>query len=290
MTSFIDDLADLPGFNTFAASAPAATPRVGSAARPAKPAETYPCDSCGGTGRYRGVRVHQTESHCFACKGRGWFKTSTADRYAARSAAAARKARVLTEKTDQFTAAHAPVIARLREVAGWNSFAASMLEGLAQYGSLTDNQIAACGRMFDKMDSKAAAKAETKAANSGAVDVARIEALFETARGNGLKRLAFVAGDLKISPAKATGRNPGALYVTRGGAYQGKVMGGAFKAVGETLPDTLARLLELAADPSTVARMYGQRTGICCCCGRELTDPESIAAGIGPVCASKWGL
>jgi hypothetical protein len=34
---------------------------------------------------------------------------------------------------------------------------------------------------------------------------------------------------------------------------------------------------------------YGRATGNCSCCGRELTDPASIAAGIGPVCAEKYG-
>lgn len=33
------------------------------------------------------------------------------------------------------------------------------------------------------------------------------------------------------------------------------------------------------------AAAYGRRTGRCMCCGRTLTNPESIAAGIGPICA-----
>lgn len=33
---------------------------------------------------------------------------------------------------------------------------------------------------------------------------------------------------------------------------------------------------------------YGRRTGVCGCCGRTLTDPKSIAAGIGPICASRY--
>ncbi len=34
-----------------------------------------------------------------------------------------------------------------------------------------------------------------------------------------------------------------------------------------------------------------QHAGKCCCCGRQLTDPISIAAGIGPECAGRagWG-
>jgi hypothetical protein len=35
---------------------------------------------------------------------------------------------------------------------------------------------------------------------------------------------------------------------------------------------------------------YGRQTGRCSCCGRELTNKASIDAGIGPICASKWGL
>jgi hypothetical protein len=36
------------------------------------------------------------------------------------------------------------------------------------------------------------------------------------------------------------------------------------------------------------AKAFGASTGYCCNCGAELTDPESIAAGIGPVCATKF--
>lgn len=36
------------------------------------------------------------------------------------------------------------------------------------------------------------------------------------------------------------------------------------------------------------AKAYGKDTGVCCCCGKTLTNPESIEAGIGPVCASKF--
>lgn len=36
------------------------------------------------------------------------------------------------------------------------------------------------------------------------------------------------------------------------------------------------------------AKAYGQRTGVCCACGAELTNPDSIEAGIGPICANKF--
>jgi hypothetical protein len=36
------------------------------------------------------------------------------------------------------------------------------------------------------------------------------------------------------------------------------------------------------------AKEYGKVTGTCCNCGRLLTNEESIAAGIGPICATKF--
>lgn len=37
------------------------------------------------------------------------------------------------------------------------------------------------------------------------------------------------------------------------------------------------------------AAAYGRETGICACCGRELTLPESVARGVGPICYSRLG-
>ena len=36
------------------------------------------------------------------------------------------------------------------------------------------------------------------------------------------------------------------------------------------------------------AKAFGKLYGICCCCGRTLTDEYSIANGIGPICAGKY--
>lgn len=37
------------------------------------------------------------------------------------------------------------------------------------------------------------------------------------------------------------------------------------------------------------AKKYGQETGVCCVCGRTLTNENSIAEGIGPWCSGKFG-
>lgn len=36
------------------------------------------------------------------------------------------------------------------------------------------------------------------------------------------------------------------------------------------------------------AKTFGAIYGVCCVCGRTLTDENSIAAGIGPICAGKF--
>lgn len=46
----------------------------------------------------------------------------------------------------------------------------------------------------------------------------------------------------------------------------------------------------LCADPRAAIAAEGRATGSCCICRRTLTDPESVALGIGPICAGNWGL
>lgn len=48
-------------------------------------------------------------------------------------------------------------------------------------------------------------------------------------------------------------------------------------------------LARIATDPTAASREYGKQTGTCGVCSRKLTNAESIAAGIGPVCASRIG-
>lgn len=49
------------------------------------------------------------------------------------------------------------------------------------------------------------------------------------------------------------------------------------------------KMLPYRAQPLTLeeAAKYGKLYGMCCICGRTLTNEASIEAGIGPICASK---
>jgi hypothetical protein len=44
----------------------------------------------------------------------------------------------------------------------------------------------------------------------------------------------------------------------------------------------------IAADPYAASAAYGRLTSTCGVCGRHLEDAESVARGIGPVCAGRF--
>lgn len=52
----------------------------------------------------------------------------------------------------------------------------------------------------------------------------------------------------------------------------------------QTILDKVAK-----AGPKAASIRYGKELGSCGVCGRTLTNPESIEAGIGPVCRGKMG-
>ena len=230
---------------------------------------SYPCGPCKGTGKVTARRLASIESYK---KG----LVTAAENLAARKEA--------------FRAANAELLNGLAHVAGWSNFAQSLMSSFNERGTLSEKQIDAGKHHLARIAQKRAEKAVEANAKSGEIEMSAIQALFETAKGNGLKRPKFVVNSLKISLATATGKNAGALYVTDGEEYQGKIVGNSYQATRASKPETLEVLREIAKDPASAARMYGQRTGVCCCCGRELTNHASIDAGIGPICAGNWGL
>lgn len=253
--------------------------------------EKFPCHECAGTGIWKGVRVHQHKRECFACKGKGYFLTSPQQREKARQQSATRKANALEAAKSLFNEAHPTLIADLTAISGWHSFAQNLLAGFNQYGSLTENQIVAAYRTIAKVEEKRKEREVLKAAKTGDVDVSKIVAAFNARLAKPFKKLPrFITERLIISAASPRGKNPGAIYVHCDGTYAGKIVDGRFFPVQSAPADILDLVRTVAADPSEIAKAYGKKTGICSCCGRELTDPASIEAGIGPICAAKWEL
>jgi len=110
-----------------------------------------------------------------------------------------------------------------------------------------------------------------------------------------LKGVKIITSIITLKSAKhSTVANP-IIYVlgTEDKVYYGKIVNSLFVAVSNVNHARIAvitnELKEIQGDLSKAAVSYGKRFGICSCCGRVLTDPTSIEAGIGPVCAENWG-
>jgi hypothetical protein len=81
-------------------------------------------------------------------------------------------------------------------------------------------------------------------------------------------------GDIyRVQPSQQTGRFYAKKLVFTGGwEYES----GAIYRLKEEQRMTLEQ-----------AKAFGMATGLCCVCGRFLTDPASVEQGIGPVCIKK---
>lgn len=257
----------------------------------AAPRKTYPCGQCGGSGNWsRGVNSHGV-SKCYSCNGKGHFFSSSEDRAKSRKQSATRTANKLADAQAAFIASEPDLIEPLREMISWNSFAMSLLQQYTQRGSLSEKQVAAARRMIAKVAQTKVDREQSREDATVQVDLSAIRTLFDGAFAKGLKRPTYRAEDLVISRAPDSGINAGALYVkTIHDEYQGKLVGSTFHPARDVRTITATRLQTIAADPREAAVRYGRATGSCSCCGRELTKQVSIDAGIGPICASKWGL
>lgn len=250
------------------------------------------CSKCRGSGVYTGRSRHG--QRCFACKGAGKFerKTSPEQRARAKANAEAAKARKATSAVEAFETEHPTAWAWIVARAESFGFAANMRAALEKYGHLTEGQLAAVERLrvgdIERAERKAREAAEREAA-APVLDISKVEAAINQAVQKGAKRVMLRLASFKFSPAKATSTNAGAIYVKSvSGTYLGKVQGGKFKRSFDCDAVTEAEIVAVASDPKGAAIRYGREFGQCSCCGRELSDPESIELGIGPVCAAKY--
>jgi hypothetical protein len=264
------------------------------------PTYTETCTRCRGSGTFM-------TGTCFACAGRGvrTFKTSPEQRAArtkptpeSRAKYQDKKERDGERRLQQFEAVHPDEAAWMKSRAdrGFN-FAQDLLRGVKQYGHLTERQMAAVQRCIvqdrerDEQHAQERLQAEMRAEPVNTVNLQAVEQAFARAKGQGIKWPKLTLDGFQLKPAGANSRNAGAIYVTQGrgdeGTYLGKVLGGAFQPSRECDDATKAKVLEAMADPMASAIAYGKKFGRCAVCHRELSDPESIEAGIGPVCRER---
>ncbi len=101
-------------------------------------------------------------------------------------------------------------------------------------------------------------------------------------------RYAVIGNDGHVKFFRVVTRNPDTPQAKR---YCQKVLGspGDFWYVRVTAQEWKLAVTKISEDPATLSIMFGLEVGACGVCGSPLTDPESIALGIGPICARKWG-
>lgn len=258
-----------------------------------------PCRRCGGSGRYGRFGT------CYSCNGSGKSRqkirvdaAGVAARAKRREQTARRNERKAQEKLDAANAymeAHPQVIAWLKANEHRSEFAASLHAAIYQYGSLTERQLAAVEKILAK-------DAERKAnAPQPVAELPNCLRYLQNARDNGLKypklRLVDSSGArIVLQLAGSRSRNPGSVNITDGRRYPdnrwfGRIdTDGKFTPARNCPPEVVETLVEIDKDPANAVKVQGQRTGQCCCCGRELTNEVSIELGIGPICRERFGL
>ena len=216
----------------------------------------YPCGQRAGTGVFQGVRVHQEKKQCFACRGKGYFKTDPRKLEKARQQRAKKKQDAIeaAQALNQETAIYASVFA----MAGWNDLARSLAEQHNAGRAWSEKQIAAIEAMLVRMEERRA----QKEAEAREVNLQPIIDMFAHARDKGYKRPVYRAEGLKISLAPATGANAGALYVkTENDEYIGKVADGRFFGTREATEEHKTALSVIAESPRDAAIRHCIVTG-----------------------------
>lgn len=160
------------------------------------------------------------------------------------------------------------------QVEAGNEFAGSLMAAGIRYGSLTDSQLRAVQTNMDQV----------------VVDGKESELdLSDLVKGF----YAVPDGDTRLKIAiRRPGKNSrwmGWTFVDDGAEY------GNRRTYGKQSPDGMYagaiqdELRAVLADPMAAMIAYGKLTGTCGKCGRILEDEQSVAAGIGPICAAKMG-
>lgn len=171
-----------------------------------------------------------------------------------------------------------------------SSFAADLA---AKFSRLSEKQYAWAHKLAVDCISREQESVDSE--NSGEPQFSRLFDTFKAAKARGLRRLTLRLSGVNVKP----NRDLTSLWVTSQTEFEEGDYGMKPKYLGKITPNRLdsrlnddvkAVIMEAANDPLTAAIRYGKETGACSCCGRDLTNPQSIELGIGPICREKFGL
>ena len=293
----MSDLDDIFG-DDLVAAAPKALPQDAASVRirAATPEFAERCPKCRGTGRFVSYSGRAL-GECFACKGRGskTFKTAPEARAQARQRTVVAKAGVVADHLAELKWLSDTLARRDRLPEGYATMLADFQTRLMAGRELSDNQMAVIVKGMARSAQWAAERLQKQVEQAVALDVTAIRAALQTR-----KKITIALFTFSLAPSH--GNNPGAIYVKDNGAYVGKIARDAstFAPGRDFDPSRLPALVEAMADPAKAVKADAARRAKmlledptmsipCGCCGLTLTNPESIARGIGPICAGKWG-
>lgn len=102
-------------------------------------------------------------------------------------------------------------------------------------------------------------------------------------------RFTAIANGNKVSLSLAS---KGYIAIKLNGEYAGKIMDPNSDMIfyPKNVEALKTEIATFCSFPKYQSKIYGQRFGSCCFCGRELTEKASLFYGYGPVCAEKFGL
>jgi hypothetical protein len=179
------------------------------------------------------------------------------------------------------------------------SFALSLLDQWNQRGSLSAKQ----SHWVEELARRARAQTTTPTAAPvaavRAVTFPKIIELFAHAGNRAAIVFQTASGEkFRLSVAGERAAYPGAINVTDAErSFESRTWFGRIMTSGAWQPkrDVETRAVEAAleafnADPDKASAEFGRSTGICCFCGRELTDERSVSVGRGPICSDRFGL
>lgn len=248
------------------------------------------CRKCGGRGRFVSYSGRDC-GPCYSCQGKGYreFATSTASRTAAK----ARREEAKVGRWDTWKAANPAAAAWIEKTSvgegSFNAMIADFQAKIERHGDLTDGQWSVVRKGLER-DAQWAAertrKAQEQASQTIVIDTTKIVEAFQVARNSGLRKAVLHFPGLALVDGKK------GIYVKAAADYEATYYGkitDRFLPSRECSPEIVARLQVIAADPLAAARTTGIETGVCVCCGAELTNPESVQLGIGPICRGRWG-
>jgi Family of unknown function (DUF6011) len=210
----------------------------------------------------------------------------------------ARKVREATKAASAAQAwkdAHANEWAYMQQrAANGNGFYSYLVGVVEKFGNVFESRMV--GVRADMARDAAPVAAQAPRPVPPVVNIAAVESAFASASAAGITWPKLRLGAFVFSPAGTTSANAGGIYVkTRTpagdlpGVYLGKVLGGKFFKSRDCDAQAEAEVVAVCADPKAAAVAYGRKFGRCSVCNRELSDAASVEAGIGPICASKYG-